>query len=95
MSTAALVVSTAFIASCAAAAAFGRRLTGRLIKPGLVQQLFNEAIAAAELCACCFELVISKSIGSNERIIAVVFFNYVLLYFKNTHIYKDGDYRSK
>lgn len=60
MSTAALVVSTAFIAGCAAAACAARRSIGRLVKPGLVQELFYEAVAAAELCACCFELIISE-----------------------------------
>lgn len=59
MSTAALCVSTGFIAAVAAAACAGRRYIGRLVKPGLVQELFYEAVAAAELCACCFELIIS------------------------------------
>lgn len=60
MSTAALVVSTAFIGCVAAAACAARRTIGRLVKPGLVQELFYEAVAAAELCACCFELIISE-----------------------------------
>lgn len=60
MSTAALVVSTAFIGGCATAACAARRAIGRLVKPGLVQELFCEAVAAAELCACCFELIISE-----------------------------------
>lgn len=60
MSTAALVVSTAFIGACATAACAARRAIGRLVKPGLVQELFCEAVAAAELCACCFELIISE-----------------------------------
>lgn len=60
MSATALAVSTAFIALCSAMGCVGRRLAGRMIKPGLVQELFFEAIAAAELCACCFELIISE-----------------------------------
>uniref|UniRef100_A0A1B0D2Q3 Uncharacterized protein n=1 Tax=Phlebotomus papatasi TaxID=29031 RepID=A0A1B0D2Q3_PHLPP len=43
--------------SCALAQT-ARKLSGRVVKEGLVQELFLEAIAAAELCACCFELII-------------------------------------
>lgn len=60
MSGIALTVSTAFIGVCSLLACVARHLTGKLVKPGLVQELFYEAIAAAELCACCFELIISK-----------------------------------
>lgn len=59
MSTSALVVSTGFVGAWAMAACLARRYIRRLVKPGLVQDLFFEAVAAAELCACCFELIIS------------------------------------
>jgi len=58
MSSAALAVSTGFMGLCCGLACVGRQLTERLIKPGLVQELFFEAIASAELCAVCFELII-------------------------------------
>lgn len=56
----ALAVSTAFIGICSLLAHVGRSFVEKLIKPGLVQELLYEAIAAAELCACCFELIIGK-----------------------------------
>ena len=30
------------------------------LNPGLVKTALNEAIAAADLCGCCFELIISE-----------------------------------
>ena len=38
-------------------------LSGKVIaplNPGLVKTALNEAIAAADLCGCCFELIISE-----------------------------------
>lgn len=56
MTLSALAVSTAFIAFISAAAVVARKLVKRFNLP--VQELFFEAIAAAELCAQCFELII-------------------------------------
>lgn len=60
MSTAALAVSTVFMAACCGLACVGRQLAEKLLKAGLVQELFFEAIASAEMCATCFELIIGK-----------------------------------
>lgn len=60
MSTTALAVSTGFMAICCGLACIGRQLASKLLKPGLVQELFYEAIASAEMCAICFELIIGK-----------------------------------
>lgn len=60
MVSTALAVSIGFIGACCASAAIARRIASRAVKPGLAQQLIYEAIAAAELCACCFELIISE-----------------------------------
>lgn len=56
MTLAALIVSTAFIAIVGVAAVVARKLVKRFNLPA--QELFFEAIAAAELCAQCFELII-------------------------------------
>lgn len=56
----ALAISTGFIGVCCLIAAIGRGIVSRLVKPGLVQELYYEAISTAELCACCFELIIGK-----------------------------------
>ncbi|XP_016957806.1 aquaporin-11 [Drosophila biarmipes] len=59
MSTAALGVSALFMVGCCAIAQIARVVTRRVVsREGLVPILINEAIAAAELCACCFELII-------------------------------------
>lgn len=60
MSLGSLIVSTSYMGLSCALAQVGRRLNEKITQPGLVQELFNEAIAAAELCACCFELIIGK-----------------------------------
>lgn len=56
----ALAVSLGFMGTCCASAIVARRIASRAIKTGLAQELVYEAIAAAELCACCFELCISE-----------------------------------
>lgn len=56
----ALAVSIGFIGACCILAAISRRIVSRKIKPGLIQDLLYEGIASAELCACCFELIIGK-----------------------------------
>uniref|UniRef100_A0A1B0A4L1 Aquaporin n=1 Tax=Glossina pallidipes TaxID=7398 RepID=A0A1B0A4L1_GLOPL len=60
MSMTSLGVSTGFMVGCCVAAQIARRVTNKFFKneEGLVPTLFYEAIAAAELCACCFELII-------------------------------------
>ncbi|XP_035788197.1 aquaporin-11 [Anopheles aquasalis] len=50
--------SAFFIALTCIFASVARKLNERLSKDGLVKELFFEAIAAAELCGCCFELII-------------------------------------
>jgi len=63
MSTAALGVSALFMVGCCAIAQIARVVSRRVVtREGLVPILINEAIAAAELCACCFELIIGKYI---------------------------------
>ena len=55
-----LVVSALFILLTLVLAHGARRLVDRIIKDDYVRLLLHEAIAAAELCGCCFELVIGK-----------------------------------
>uniref|UniRef100_A0A182J8E1 Aquaporin n=1 Tax=Anopheles atroparvus TaxID=41427 RepID=A0A182J8E1_ANOAO len=50
--------SAFFIVLTCVFAIVARRLNERLSKNGLVKELIFEAIAAAELCGCCFELII-------------------------------------
>lgn len=54
----ALGISTAFICLVCILACIARKFAKKLAREGLVQELFLEAIAAAELCASCFELII-------------------------------------
>lgn len=62
MSMTSLGVSTGFIVGCCILAQIARKIAKRcLSKEGLVPVLMNEAIAAAELCGCCFELIIGES----------------------------------
>ncbi|XP_041982364.1 aquaporin-11 isoform X1 [Aricia agestis] len=53
-----LLVSTLFILLTSILAHCLRRLVNSLVKEPLVKLLLEEAIAAAELCGCCFELII-------------------------------------
>ncbi|CAG4987461.1 unnamed protein product [Parnassius apollo] len=53
-----LVVSTLFILLTSLLAHCARRAVQKLVKEPFVKLLFEEAIAAAELCGCCFELII-------------------------------------
>ena len=57
-----IAVSTGFILLVLFLAEVGRRLVAPL-NAGLVKTALNEAIAAAELCGACFELIISKYRG--------------------------------
>lgn len=54
----ALIISSGFICFCCMLAAIARFIVPRTIKSTLIQELLYEAIAAAELCSCCFELII-------------------------------------
>ncbi|GAB0092984.1 Aquaporin [Sergentomyia squamirostris] len=58
MSLSSLLVSTGYMGLSCALAQTARKLSNKIVSEGLVQELFFEAIAAAELCACCFELII-------------------------------------
>lgn len=60
MSGTALAVSLGFMVVCSILAVIGRRVVASTVKSQLIQELFYEAIAAAELCTCCFELIIGK-----------------------------------
>lgn len=61
MSMTSLGISTGFMIGYCVLAQTARRLAKRFIdREGIVPVLVNEAIAAAELCACCFELIIGK-----------------------------------
>lgn len=56
----ALTVSAGFIAFCCILAQLARMVVSRTIQSPLIKELMYEAIAAAELCACCFELIIGE-----------------------------------
>uniref|UniRef100_U5EGT0 Aquaporin n=1 Tax=Corethrella appendiculata TaxID=1370023 RepID=U5EGT0_9DIPT len=53
-----LAISTFFIILSCCIASTARKLNRKFFQQGLVQDLIFEAIAAAELCGCCFELII-------------------------------------
>ncbi|XP_028042407.1 aquaporin-11 isoform X2 [Bombyx mandarina] len=53
-----LVVSTLFILLTSLLAHCARRLVHKTINEPFVRLLFEELIAAAELCGCCFELIV-------------------------------------
>lgn len=55
-----LAISCAFMGVCCLLAACARILVSRTVNSPLIKELAYEAIAAAELCACCFELIIGK-----------------------------------
>ncbi|XP_017040802.1 aquaporin-11 [Drosophila ficusphila] len=59
MSATALGISCLFMVGYCVAAQIARVVSRRLVtREGIVPILINEAIAAAELCSCCFELII-------------------------------------
>jgi len=61
MSLSSLTVSSIIIVGWCIAAQIARSLVRKYVtREGIVPILFNEAIAAAELCACCFELIIGE-----------------------------------
>lgn len=53
-----LVVSTLFILLTSLLAHCARRVVQKTVKEPFVRLLLEEAIAAAELCGCCFELIV-------------------------------------
>lgn len=53
-----LVVSTLFILLTSLLAHCARRLVQKTVSEPFVRLLLEEAIAAAELCGCCFELIV-------------------------------------
>ncbi|XP_018333630.1 aquaporin-11-like isoform X2 [Agrilus planipennis] len=53
-----LVISTLFLCFTSVLASSGRRLVKTRVKHGLWRDVALEFIATAELCACCFELII-------------------------------------
>jgi aquaporin rerated protein, invertebrate len=56
-----LLISSAFIVLCCVLAQVARKVLDRFSSiHGLVRELILEAIAAAELCSTCFELIIGK-----------------------------------
>ncbi|KAJ9585318.1 hypothetical protein L9F63_002903, partial [Diploptera punctata] len=70
-----LVVSALFILLTLVLAHGARRLVDRIIKDEYVRSLLHESIAAAELCGCCFELVI---IADNFGVSTYAFFLFLL-----------------
>lgn len=58
MSLVSLSISTAYIALTSILAYAARKIIAKTNLPA--KDLFFEAIAAAELCACCFELIIGE-----------------------------------
>lgn len=74
MSGSALTVSTTFIGVCCVLAAVGRYVVGRTVKSTLLKELMNEAIASAELCACCFELIIGKKVKTDHHQFSICYF---------------------
>lgn len=56
-----LLISSAFIVLCCGLAQVARKVLDRFTSiHGLVKELILEAIAAAELCSTCFELIIGN-----------------------------------
>ena len=61
MSLVDLIISCSFIVLCCILAQTARKILDRVSSiHGLAKELFLEAIAAAELCSTCFELIIGE-----------------------------------
>lgn len=60
MSVGALCVSALCIAMTCGLANVARRLVQAFVRQPFVKLLFEEGIAAAELCGSCFELIIGR-----------------------------------
>lgn len=80
MSLVDLVISCSFIVLCCILAQTARKIIHRVSSiNGFVKELIFEAIAAAELCSTCFELIIGEN-ARNLRIdmrLWLSFFNHV------------------
>lgn len=63
----ALAISCGFMGLCCLLAAFARIIVSRTVKSALAKELLDEAIAAAELCACCFELIIGEYLNNDNN----------------------------
>lgn len=61
MGLATLSVSALCILMTCTLAHFARKLVDKFIREPFVKVLFQEGIAAAELCGSCFELIIGKN----------------------------------
>ncbi|XP_017465756.1 PREDICTED: aquaporin-12 [Rhagoletis zephyria] len=76
MSMTSLGISTGFMIGYCVLAQIARRFAKRFVdREGIVPVLINEAIAAAELCACCFELII---VADNFGVAAYAVFLFML-----------------
>ncbi|XP_053961881.1 aquaporin-11 [Anastrepha obliqua] len=76
MSMSSLGISTGFMIGYCVLAQTARRLAKSFVdREGIVPVLINEAIAAAELCACCFELII---VADNFGVAAYAVFLFML-----------------
>jgi aquaporin rerated protein, invertebrate len=74
------IISIIFITSCCFLAQIARKVINRLSSiNGFVKELFMEAIAAAELCSTCFELIIGENCDILTKIIVCSFsiFNFL------------------
>lgn len=79
MSMTALGISTAFMVGCCVAAQIARRVAQNVLKDrGIIPVLVNEAIAAAELCACCFELIIGKKFKLQNTQVSLIYYLYFI-----------------
>jgi len=71
-----LLISAAFIVLCCALAQAARKILDKIASiHGFVKELFLEAIAAAELCSTCFELII---VSDNFGVATYAIFLFVL-----------------
>lgn len=79
MSMNALWVSTGLMVGWCVLAQVARKVAQRMIKEeGIIPTLVNEAIAAAELCACCFELIISELMNLMVCVYLYVVFTHIV-----------------
>lgn len=79
MSMTSLGISAGFMVGCCIAAQIARRVSRRVLSEGgIVPVLMNEAIAAAELCACCFELIIGKLHFKLSQVLEYYTYNIIL-----------------
>lgn len=63
-----LIISTIIIGITLLLANVLRKLIKRVLNEGIVREIILEFIATAELCACCFELIIGMYLSTHEYI---------------------------